>query len=331
MGGNVDPRLVMNAPSTYSSEGVGADGGFAVPPEWRTEIWKKVAAEDSLFARTDQRPTSRNTMSFPADETTPWDASGGIQAYFESEGELFTQSKISLKTKTITLNKLTALVPVTEELLEDAPALDSYIRSKVAEKFDFKLNLKMVQGTGAGEPLGILNAASLVSVAKETSQAADTIVAENVMNMWSRLYAPLRNGAVWLINQDIEPQLWGMTLKVKDASGTVVGGTPIYMPPGGLSGSPYATLFNRPIIPTQACKTLGDKGDIILTNLQEYQTLYKVGGIRSDVSIHLWFDYNVAAYRFILRIAGQPKWASYITPRDGASYPSWAVTLDERS
>lgn len=327
----IDPRLVANAPTTFSSEGAGADGGFAVPPEFRTEIWQKVNGESSIFGRTDQNPTSRNTIVLPADETTPWDSTGGIQAYFESEAGLMTQSKVSLKEKTIRLNKLTALVPVTEELIEDAPGLDAYLRKKVAEKFDFKLNLKILQGTGAGEPLGILNAASLVSVAKETSQAADTILIDNIDKMWSRLYAPLRNDAVWLINQDVEPQLYGLQRLVKDASGNIVGGTPAYMPPGGVSGSPYATLYGREIIPTQACETLGDKGDIILVNLKQYMTAYKQGGLRADVSMHLWFDYAVMAYRFILRVAGQPWWAAYITPRDGSNYLSWAVTLDERA
>ena len=101
-------------------------------------------------------------------------------------------------------------MPVTEELLSDAPALDGYLRRRVPEKFDFKLNLAMVQGTGTGQPTGILNSASLVSVARESGQAADTIVHENILNMWSRMYGPSRQNAVWLYHQDIEPQLNSM-------------------------------------------------------------------------------------------------------------------------
>jgi HK97 family phage major capsid protein len=325
-GGQLDPRLVMNAPTTYSSEGVGADGGFAVPPDFRQEIWQKVNGEDSLLAMTDQNPTSKNTIVFPADETTPWDSSGGIQAYFESEAGQLTQSKVALQDKTIRLNKLTALIPVTEELMEDAPGLDGYLRKKVGEKFDFKLNLKFVQGTGAGEPLGILNAASLVSVGAESGQSADTVVAENIMNMWVRLYAPCRRNAIWLINQDIEAQLMQMVIQ-----GTNSGVFPVYMPPSGLSAAPYGTLMGRPVFPTQACETLGDKGDIILVDLKQYMTAVKTGNVRADVSMHLWFDYDVLAYRFILRIAGQPWWAAYITPRDSSNYISWAVTLDARA
>ena len=324
-GGSVDPRLVMNAPTTYSSEGVGSDGGFMVPPDFRTEIWTKVNGEDSLLSMTDQNPTSRNTIVFPADETTPWDSSGGIQAYFESEAGQLTQSKVALKEKTIRLNKLTALVPVTEELMEDATGLDGYLRKKVGEKFDYKITSKIINGTGAGEPLGILNGASLVSVAKESGQGSDSLLAENLLKMYSRMYAPLRRDAVWLINQDIEPQLFQMALSV----GT--GGVAVYMPPNGLSGVPYGTLFGRPVIPTQACQTLGDKGDIMFVNLRQYMTAVKAGGVRTDVSMHLWFDYDVLAYRFIIRLAGQPWWSTYITPADGTNYLSWAVTLDERS
>jgi HK97 family phage major capsid protein len=327
----IDPRLIANAPTTYSSEGTGADGGYGVPPDFRTEIWEKINGEDSLFGRTDSNPTSKNTLVLPADETTPWDSTGGIQAYFESEAGQLSQSKISVKEKTIRLNKLTALVPVTEELLEDAPGLDAYLRKKVGEKFDFKLNHKIVQGTGAGEPMGILKSSSIVSVTKESGQAADTILVENIDKIWSRMYAPLRRDAVWLINQDIEPQLNGMFRYIKDASGNIVNAVPAYMPPGGVSNLPFGTLYGREIVPTQACETVGDKGDIIFVNLKQYLTIYKQGGVRADVSMHLWFDYGVMAYRFILRIAGQPWWAGVVNPRDGSNTLSWAVTLDERT
>jgi len=331
-GAQVDQRLIMNAPTSVSTEGVGADGGFLVPPDYRAEIWQKVAGEESLISRTDQWATSKNSIVVPADETTPWDSSGGIQAYFESEAGQITQSKVALKDKTLRLNKLTALIPVSEELFEDAAGLDAYLRKKVGEKFDFKLTLKLIQGTGAGEPLGILNANSLVSVAKESGQAADTVVTENINKMYARMYAPLIPYSIWLINQDVQPQLDSMTLRVLNAAGTdYVGGGPVYMPPGGLADAPYGRLKGRPVIPTQGCETLGDKGDIIFVALKEYWTGVKSGGIRSDVSIHLWFDYDVMAYRFILRIGGMPWWKDYITPRDGTNYLSWAVTLDERA
>jgi len=320
----VDPRLIKNAPTTYGTEGVAADGGFAVPPDFRTEIWEKVAGEESLLSRTDQMNISGNTVTIPKDETTSWDSSGGIQAYWEGEASALTESKPLLENVTLRTNKLTALIPVSEELMEDAPSLDGYLRRKTAQKFDYKLQYGFVKGDGASMPLGIKNANCLTSVAKESGQAADTVVYANIVNMWSRMYAPCRARAVWHINQDVEPQLLNMGF----AGGTYA---PAYMPANGLSGSPYSTLMGRPILPLQSCEKLGDKGDIYLVDWSQYLTVVK-GGLKDDVSMHLYFNYDMLAFRFIMRLTGQPWWRTYVTPASGSSnYLSCAVTLDERS
>lgn len=325
--GGIDPRLTANAPTTVSTEGTGADGGFAVPPEFRQSIMQKVMGEDSLLSRTDQLTSSSNSITLPKDETTPWQTSGGILANWEGENSQLTQSKVSLDQTTIRLNKLTALVPVTEELLEDSSALSTYISRKAPEKFDFKINDAIINGTGAGQPKGIMAADCLVTVAKESGQAADTILYQNIVNMWARAYGPCRQRGVWLYNQDIEPQLLQMAFP-NGGSGTVV---PVYMPPGGLANTPYATLMGRPMIPTQACDTLGDLGDIIFADLSQYMTATKTGGIRSDVSMHLWFDYDTLAFRFIMRVAGQPWWGSAITPKNSSNTLSCFVALAARA
>lgn len=324
-GSNLDPRLTANAATTYSSEGIGADGGFAVPPDFRSEIMLKVMGEASLISRTDMQTSSSNSFTVPKDETTPWQTSGGIQAYWDSEAGTITQSKVQLGSTTIKLDKLTALVPVTDELLQDANSLSNYLRSKAPQKMDFKVSDAIVRGTGAGQPLGILRSGALVSVTPESGQVADTIRFENVVKMWSRLYGPCRRNAVWLVNQDIEPQLLTMTVPGTQPS------YPAYLPPGGLSGTPYGVLMGRPVLPIESCSTLGDQGDIILADLTQYLTITKVGGMRQDVSIHLWFDQDVTAFRFILRVGGQPWWASAITPANGSNTRSCCITLGERA
>jgi hypothetical protein len=47
------------------------------------------------------------------------------------------------------------------------------------------------------------------------------------------------------------------------------GGVPVYLPPGGLSESPYAILKGRPVIPVEYCATLGTVGDIILADFTQ--------------------------------------------------------------
>lgn len=332
--GDRDPRLQRLAASTYSNEGSGSDGGFAVPPDFRAQIMKKVMGEDSLVGRCMQVATNSKSVTLPKDETTPWQTTGGIQAYWQGEGVSTTESKVSLEQSTCSVNKVTALVKATDELLEDAPLMDSYLRMKVPEKLGFKVNLAIVQGTGVGQPLGILASPGLVSVAKETSQVADTLVGNNVIKMYSRMWAPHRANAVWLINQDIEPQLLKLSLPGTDNVGNAVTGWGglVYMPPGGLSGAPYGTLFGRPVIPTQACETLGDQGDIIFADLSQYLVALRSGeNPMTDVSIHFHFDQHITSFRFTLRIGGMPLWSSTISGRDGTptTYSPF-VTLDAR-
>ena len=332
-GGSVDRRLeVRAAPTTVGAEGVGADGGFAVPPDFRAAIMSVVEAEDSLLSRCDRLTTSSNSLTVPADQTTPWGTTGP-QAYWVGENALLTQSKPSLEERTLKLNKLAVLVPVTDELLGDAPAMTSYLNNKVPAAIDFKINLAIVQGSGVAQPLGILNSDALVSITKETSQLADTIVGANAIKMWARMYGRARGNGVWLINQDIEPSLLRLTIPGIDNTGAVDTGwgTMVYMPPNGLSQSPYGTLFGRPVIPTEACETLGDKGDIFFVNLSHYLVAMKTSGVRAETSIHLWFDYDTTAFRFIMRIAGMPWWSTTISPRDGSNTLSPFVTLAERA
>ena len=333
-GGYTDPRLsrMLAAASTYGNESTGADGGFAVPPDFRDAIMETVLGEDSLASRCNEVQTDRNTFSCPMDETTPW-GTAGIQAYWGNEATAITQSKPALKELSAKVNRLNALVPMTEELLEDAPAMDAYLRRKAPEMINFKLNLAILQGTGGGQPLGLLNSPALVTVSKFASQTADTLTAGNVIDMYSRMYAPCRGKAVWLINQAIEPSLMKMSLPGTDSVGNAVTGWGglVYMPAGGLSGAPFGTLFGCPVIPTQACETLGDKGDIFFADLSQYLLLLKTGtNPRVDVSMHLWFDQSLTAFKFTLRVGGMPWWSTTVAARDGSNTYSPYVTLEAR-
>lgn len=335
--GELDGRLVLSerlAATIYGNEGAGSDGGFAVPPDFRTAIMEAVMGEDSLLSRCDQITVSGNTFTCPVDMTTPWQTSGGILSYWGSEAATKTQSKPNLQELTVKLNKNYALIPMTDELIEDASAMDAYLRRKAPEKIAFAINLAIIQGTGVGQPLGILNSPSIVSVAKETSQVADTIVANNIIKMYSRMYAPSRSKSVWIINQDIEPQLFKLSIAGTDNEGNAVTGWGglVYLPANGMSSSPYGTLFGRPVIASQATETLGDKGDIIFADFSQYLAILKGGpNPKVDVSMHLWFDQDMTAFRFVLRVGGLPWWSSTVSARDGSATYSPFVTLDARA
>jgi HK97 family phage major capsid protein len=153
--GKPDTRI-LNAPTSFGSEGQNTDGGFAVPPDFRQEIMKQVMGEESLLSRCDQQITQSNSLSLPLDTVSPWDTSSGVLASWTGEGRTLAQSKPSLGSLETKLNKLTALVPLTDELVKDVSAMTRWLESKVPEKFTSALNTAIINGTGVGQPMGLL-------------------------------------------------------------------------------------------------------------------------------------------------------------------------------
>jgi len=329
-GGSVDPRL-FNA-ATGSNETVPSDGGFLVQQDFSGEILKQVYDTAVIASRVRRIPISGNANSMKIngiDETSRTDGNrqGGIRGYWADEAEEKTASKPKFRKIELSLKKLVGLCYATDELLEDASALEGVIRSGFINEFGFMLDDAIINGTGSGQPLGVMNAGCLVGVSKESGQTADTVVFENIVNMYSRLFASSRQNAVWLINQNVEPQLFAMSMAV----GT--GGVPVYMPAGGISGQPYSTLFGRPVLPIEQCQTLGDKGDIILADFPNGYVLAEKGGMKSDMSIHVRFIYDESVFRFVMRVDGQPIRSTAMTPYKGGATntQSHFVTLNARN
>ena len=309
------------AASVFGNEGSGPDGGYAVPPQFANEISSLAFAEESLLARCDATPVTGNTMTFPKDETTPW-GSTGITAAWEGEGATTTPKKPALGESQLRLRKLKVLVAASEELIADASAMSSYITRKCGEAVDWKVNDAIINGTGAGMPLGILNAASLVAQAKEGSQAADTIVAGNIAKMYGRCMMGAGSNVVWLMNPDCFQQVMQLSLN----------SNPIWVPANqGFTGAPNGLLMGRPIVLTDACDTVGDQGDIVLANLSGYRAITKAGGADFATSMHLWFDQDLMAFRLIFRMDGQPALATAVTPPNSSITRSHFVALAART
>jgi len=324
--GQVEPRLTKAI--SGASELIGADGGFLVSPEYSKEILKSMHETGVVAKDCRKLPVSGNRLIINAiDETSRATGSrwGGIRAYWVAEGGSVTASQIKLRQIDLKLNKLEAVCYATEELLEDQTALESLTTQAVGEEFAFVQDDAIINGTGAGMPLGVRNCAALVSQAKETGQVALTVVAENISNMWNRMPASNRLKAKWYIIQDVEPQLFQMGFKLGTAA------IPVFMPPGGFVTAPNGTLFNRPIQTIEQCQTLGSEGDILFLDLSQYLLIEKSSGIKADSSIHVRFLYDERTFKFVLRVDGQPTWNSTLTAFNSGVTRSPFVTLAVRA
>lgn len=323
--GRVDDRLTINAaaPSTFGNENSGIDGGFSIPPQYSTEIWMHSLEQDSLLPYTDNTEISGNSIVLPKDETTPW-GTDGIRAYWQAEATAGTPNKPKIGIITLRLHKLLSLVPITDELLADSTALGSYLAKKLPISIRWKTDEALLFGSGNGAPLGALSGNASIVQAKESGQATGTLLPLNIANMVARLPAGSFGRAIWLINNEALPALW--TLNSNNQI--------LYLPYGSgksaLQDSPYGSLLGRPIIVSQHAKSFSSQGDISLLDMSYYRSITKSEGIRTDMSMHLYFDADAAAFRAVFRIDGQPAIYNPITPQNGSKTLSPFVQLGAR-
>ena len=303
------------------------EGGFLVGYDWTSDIKQRMFSTGEILSRVARQPIGPNSdaLAYPYLDEESRAAStrhGGIRVYYTGEADTIASSKAKFKQGRIPLDKSTALIPVTSELLRDTTALSAWIDREVPTALQWAAENKVINGSGVAQPLGIINSGALVTVAKEGGQTADTVVAENIFKMYARQINVSR--AVWLISQNVWPQIFQLHIAV----GT--GGAPIFVPGGNISGAPFGTLLGRPIIPVEYCSTLGDVGDIIFADLGSY-LLPEKGGIDQQTSIHVFFATDETAFRFTWRHNGQPIFNTAITPANNGDTLSEFVALAARA
>jgi HK97 family phage major capsid protein len=326
-GANTDPRL--SAAALGGNETVDSEGGFLVAPEFAPGIWQRTYAASELASRCFDQPitTSNRLVVNRVDEDSRVDGSrwGGIQSFWLGESGIYTASQPKFSQMELIAKKLIALTYATEEQLADGPAFAAYVDKVVPLELAFKVDDAIYNGTGAGMPLGFMQSGALLKVAKASTDSGAVISAKDIFAMWKRRFVGSSADLVWLINQDIEDQLWDLTR----GSGTAV--ELLYTGPGSRGNtSNYGVMMGKPVIPVEYAATLGTPGDIALVSLSQYY-LARRSGVQMDTSIHVQFLTDQQAFRWKLRLDGQPAWKKPLTPKNGSNTQSPFIVVDTRS
>ena len=312
--------------------GSGTGGGYAIPSHLGFGLFDQMYASGLVWPLCKLVPLTGSSISiwgFNANTAASNTLYGAVSIFWKGEGATASPQNPKLRQVNLRANKIFLLTQTTSELLQDAgTGFETELGTALKNAGSWALDEAVINGTGAGMPLGLLNSPCKIAVPKVTSQTADTINSTNIFAMWSRLHPLCSRNAVWLANPNCLPALFSM----------VVGGTssdvPVFLPMGqspysALAGSPAMTLLGRPLILTDHCKTLGDEGDIILFDPTQYALgMRKDFGIES--SIHANFSSDIVDWRMICRVGGECLWDQVYTPARGATL-SCIVTLAERA
>lgn len=320
----VSDRLkpLMAQGSDEQSGGSDPYGGFLLPREMSPNLLTLQGEGDWLAKYVTRIPTTAASIDLPArvDKNHSTSVTGGVIASRTPETQNGTATRSEVEQITYKPTTITVFTHATEQLIADSPiSIPALIEQNFGEALgDLKMR-ERISGTGVGEPLGVLNSPSLVTVSKEAGQAADTIVYDNVLNMWSRCYR--KEEAVWIANHDTIPQLGHLEKVV----GT--GGKPILVM--NAAEKMPETLFGRPIIYTEYAKALGDKGDLILGSWRQYIEVVRQQALMAS-SVHVRFLASEQTFRMTMRDTGAPSWRSPLTPVNSSTTLSPFVVIEAR-
>ena len=215
------------------SESTDQDGGYLVPEEFEHDIVTGLDAVNVIRSLA-KVITTHHDRKIPI-------AVGHSAATWTAENAAYTESNPTFGQKQIDAFKLTDLIRISVELLQDAEFdMESYIAAEIARAFGVAEEQAFCVGTGVGQPTGIFTAdGGTVGV---TAAAANAITLDEVISLVYALKSPYRKNAKFLMNDATV----ALVRKLKDGNGaylwqpSVQAGQPDKLLGYDLYTSPYA-------------------------------------------------------------------------------------------
>lgn len=300
-------------------ESVGASGGFLAQTQNGTSLLQWEDTGDNMIAesRATKIPMQRRAITFPVLHQTSTTAGvphwwGGVLAQWTEEAGLKAESEPSFDQIELVAHKLVCYTEASDELLEDSiVSLEALLRASFAGVTAWERQNAFINGTGAGQPLGLINAAATITIAPV---ALGALAVADFVNM---LEAFQGRNPIWMINRQWMSDL----LQLNGPAGN-----PSYVfIPNAREGAP-ATLFGFPVYYVEQMPLPGAVGSVVLADWSKYLI-----GDRSAITIDSTkayrFRYDLTSWRCVSRVDGQPWLRAPLTYSDGSTQVSPFVQL----
>lgn len=242
--------------STAGTSPDDAQAGLTIPTELRNEVLRiaetqyGLARKDMFYLPFSGPGNSRNVPALGTSVSVFWTGEGA-----KKKG---TQPKFNLVAQT--LKKLAAIVPMTEEILEDSAInLTTLLGALFAEAIAKEEDIQFFSGTGAPWT-GILNNGN-VNIVHQITGGVANLTADDLLDMQDATPTGAMNGAKYYMHRTV----LNVIRKLKDLQGNY-----IYQNPG--QGQP-ATIWNYPVELSDAFPAKNDVVDgspyILFGNLKQ--------------------------------------------------------------
>jgi HK97 family phage major capsid protein len=298
------------------SMGVGAEGGFMVPKQFRETLMSVDVQAPIIRPRATVIPAGSPPdaeISMPAlDQSAAENMFGGVEVSWIGEGQTKPETDAKFKEIKLTPNEVAAYITVTDKLLRNWQAAGTVLAGLLRNAMIAAEDYQFLRGNGVSKPQGIIGAACEIAYNRA---GASAIAFADVVGMLAR--ARGEAGLVWIASRTTIPQL----ANIRDT-----GNNNLFIM-NATAGVP-ASLMGIPLIFNERSPALGSKGDLILADLSYY--LIKDGsGPFVSASEHVYFRNNKTVIKAFWNVDGKP-WLLNPIPLEGsvANTVSPVVTLD---
>ena len=279
-------------------EGAGGGGGAIaatvpqVVPGVVDKLFQKLTVADLFMSG----QASTNAIRYVVEGTATSGAAGVAEAGLKPE------SALGLTTTDEPIKKIATILPVSEEMLEDAPAIQSYINGRLSLFVRIEEERQLLRGTAGGnEVQGLLTSRGVPVYAGGTAAGNK---AEQLFKAMNGMRGSAFLDADWII---VNPTDWQDMRLLKDSAGQFFGGGPFMgqygnngvIGPSGQVGGPTDSIWNMPTYVTGA---LGAGTAIVGTRTSGQ--VWRRGGLSVDASNshNDFFQRNLVALRAEERI-----------------------------
>ena len=324
----IGPQISNN---TIMSERVGAEGGFLVGEELRSEIMINVLEQSLIRPRATvikmREPSSRVPV-IEEGSNASGSVFGGLNFTWEEEQAALSASVASYGLDVLRARKVIAYMVAPNELMADADELNTFLSETIPAGLAFAEDAAFIAGSGslggttlgASQPLGIINAGSAINITRQTSS---TVTLQDVYSMITRMLPKSINNFIWIGSPDVLTKLLSMFLNFGSATSGIV------PPSGWLSWSPTGQLqlLGRPFYSSEHASAMGTQGDLVACD----PSLYLIGDYQ-ELTIEVAtegvdFLYDQSQIRVKARLDGRPALATTVTPANSSQSVSPIVVL----
>jgi HK97 family phage major capsid protein len=224
--------------------GTAAAGGYTVPKSFQAKLIDKLQLMNVM------RQLAK-VIQTDSDTDIPVVVSHGTAAWTAEEGA-FNESDDAFGIITIRAFKLTRIIKVSEELLQDSAFdLEAYLVNEFARSIAKAEEQAFVVGTGTGQPTGVMTSATI----GKTTASATAFTSDEIIDLFYALPAPYRAYAVWLMND----QTIKAIRKLKDSQGNYLWTQGFGGVPDSILGRPvYASEFVDQVATGKKVMAFGD-------------------------------------------------------------------------